>query len=226
MVIASTFHQQAEANQPMGQYVNAIVSVVVLFLLGLASPGPNFLVVVQTTLRSGRLAGFITGLGAATGDTVYATAGLFGVQELIARGGQIMTAIRLGGGLYLVWIGVQMLWGPANLNMTGNAVGLRHSAMRDYIRGLATDLSNPKTILFFASIFTLVVHPGTPAAVRLAILIAVVATSVSWRSFLAVVFSTLPARELYERAHVYVERVFGVTLCLFGLRLVARVNQS
>lgn len=50
----------------MNPYVDSVLTVVVLFLLGLISPGPNFLVVVQSTLRSGRLAGFLTGLGAAT----------------------------------------------------------------------------------------------------------------------------------------------------------------
>ena len=90
--------------------LSSVLTVVTLFFLGLISPGPNFFIVVQSTLRWGRLAGFLTGLGAATGDALYATCGLFGVSELIERSGHLMIAIKVLGGLYLVWIGGQMLF--------------------------------------------------------------------------------------------------------------------
>ena len=54
----------------MNTEINSVLTVVVLFLLGLVSPGPNFFVVAESTLNSGRFAGFLTGLGAATGDAV------------------------------------------------------------------------------------------------------------------------------------------------------------
>src|SRR5438552_15249238 len=94
-------------------FVSSVLTVVTLFFLGLISPGPNFFVVVQSTLRWGRLAGFRTGLGAATGDALYATCGLFGVAELIERGGHLLIAIKVLGGLYLVWIGGRMLFRPS-----------------------------------------------------------------------------------------------------------------
>jgi amino acid exporter len=57
--------------------------VVMLFFFGLISPGPNFLVVAETALNFGRAAGVVTGLGAALGDAVYASVGLFGVTRVI-----------------------------------------------------------------------------------------------------------------------------------------------
>src|SRR5437660_5225912 len=90
-------------------FVSSVLTVVTLFFLGLISPGPNFFVVVQATLNGGRLAGFLTGLGAATGDALYATCGLFGVAELIEANRGVMVSIRIFGGLYLIWIGIQML---------------------------------------------------------------------------------------------------------------------
>src|SRR5438876_3438925 len=86
-------------------HIDSVLTVVILFLLGLVSPGPNFLVVVQSTLTSGRLAGFVTGLGAATGDALYAACGLFGVAKLIETSGRLMMTIRFLGGLYLIWTG-------------------------------------------------------------------------------------------------------------------------
>lgn len=100
---------KARRGEFMQMHLNSVLTVVMLFFFGLVSPGPNFLVVVETTLRSGRAAGVVTGLGAALGDTVYASIGLFGVTQL-KRVGPLMLCIELVGGLYLVWLGVRMLW--------------------------------------------------------------------------------------------------------------------
>ena len=203
--------------------LSSALTVVTLFFLGLISPGPNFFIVVQSTLRWGRLAGFVTGLGAATGDALYATCGLFGVAELIERGGDLLIAIRVLGGLYLVWIGGRMLFGRSAAAYDSHDPGVtRSSGTRQFIRGLATDLSNPKTVVFFASIFAVAVQPGTPRLARLAIVLGIVLTSLAWRSFLSLVFSTPAIRNIYERVHLPVERTFGGVLCLFGMRLLQR----
>src|SRR5438270_2026314 len=130
--------------------IESVANVVLLFLLGLMSPGTNFVVFVQTTLTWGRFAGFVTGLGAATGDALYAACGLLGVAQLIQQGGWVMTTLRLLGGCYLVWLGLQMLAGRAHERVSEN----RRSrapipSSRHFIRGLATDLANPKTVVFF-----------------------------------------------------------------------------
>ena len=197
----------------------------ILFLLGLISPGPNFLVVAQSTLGWGRLAGFVTGLGAATGDALYATCGLFGVEQLIATGGHLMTSIRLLGGLYLVYIGLQMLFGRTGQGHCQDSRSPAHiSHFRHFARGLMTDLANPKTIVFFASIFAVTVGPETPRSIRLVMLCAIVLTSIAWRFFLSVVFSTPVIRRAYQRSERSVSRIFGAALCLFGAHLVKQAG--
>src|SRR5260370_35823655 len=92
----------------MNNEFDSVLTVVILFFLGLISPGPNFFVVVETTLNSGRVAGLITGLGAATGDGVYASCGLFGVARFIAIGGRAMPALERFCGLGVPVLGTGM----------------------------------------------------------------------------------------------------------------------
>lgn len=92
----------------MNTELHSLLAVVILFFFGLISPGPNFFVVIETTLNFGRAAGFVTGLGAATGDAVYASCGLFGVAQFIATGGRVMRGIEFLGALYLLWLGIRM----------------------------------------------------------------------------------------------------------------------
>jgi amino acid exporter len=201
--------------------LHSVLTVVMLFFFGLISPGPNFLVVAQTTLNFGRAAGLITGLGAALGDAVYASIGLFGVTQL-ARVGPLMTVIEFVGGLYLVWLGARMLSHRVGDQLHSSLSAETASARAHFWRGLATDLANPKTVLFFAGIFAIAVSPKTTGTLRGTMLLGIVLTSVLWRFFVSLVFSTTLIRKLYERTEGVVERMFGAALCLFGLRLVKR----
>jgi amino acid exporter len=202
--------------------LHPVLTVVMLFFFGLISPGPNFLVIAQTALSFGRVAGLLTGLGAALGDTVYASVGLFGVTQLIAVR-PVMLAVEFLGGLYLIWLGVGMLsLRRASAQLHSSALVERVSARAHFWRGLATDLANPKTVVFFAGIFAIAVRPAMTQTVRGAMLLGIVLTSTLWRVFISIVFSTTVIRMLYERTEQIVERLFGSTLCLFGLLLVKR----
>lgn len=206
----------------METHLHSILTTVVLFFFGLMSPGPNFLVVTQTSLNFGRVAGFITGLGTALGDALYASLGLFGIARLLDVG-HTMLLIEVLGGLYLEWLGMRMVI-PRTV---GAQVSGRHpvrdmSARSHFWRGLATDLSNPKTVVFFASIFAVTINPQCTRTIRAAMLMGIILTSIAWRFFLAIVFSTTFIRGVYERSAQVIERTFGLALCLFGLFLIKR----
>lgn len=207
----------------METYPHAVLTVVALFFFGLISPGPNFLVVIEATLNFGRVAGVLTGLGAATGDAVYASLGLFGVARLIVIGGRTMMTIELLGGLYLVWLGTRMLMRRAVAGELRGSMSMPcMPARKHFYQGLATDLANPKTVVFFASIFALTISPETPRTVRGAMLLGIVLTSILWRFFLSVIFSIPLIRRVYWRIEQVIGRVFGMALCVFGLLLVKR----
>jgi len=202
--------------------LHSVLTVVMLFFFGLISPGPNFLVVAETALNFGRAAGAVTGLGAALGDAVYASVGLFGVTRLITVR-PVMIAIEFLGGFYLIWLGVRMLSlrrASAQHNSSLSVKGV--SVRAQFWCGLATDLANPKTAVFFAGIFAIAVNPATTGTVRGAMLLGIVLTSVLWRFFVSAVFSTTAIRKVYERTERIAERLFGVVLCFFGLLLVKR----
>ena len=145
--------------------IHVIILTIGLFVLTFINPGANLLVVVQTSLSSGKNAGLLTGLGVALGDAIYSGLGLFGMAALIAEGGALFSAIKIGGGLYLVWYAYNMVRHRQELHMGMGAVATS-SITPWYVffrRGLLTDLSNPQTVLFFISIFSVTLTPTTPA---------------------------------------------------------------
>jgi RhtB (resistance to homoserine/threonine) family protein len=209
----------------MGSEFQSIAVAGAIFFLGLVSPGPNFLVVIESTLRGGQRSGIFTGLGASTGDGLYALIGLWGFSTFSSQGESVFQALRIFGAGYLTFLGVRM-W-------------LRRSAVTDdldrhqqpgiwqcFLRGLATDLSNPKTILFFGSIFAVALHRDTQSWVKAAIWSEIVLISVLWRLALCRLFSMPALRSWYAKYSLPIERVFGGLLILLGWRMAREVGRS
>lgn len=204
----------------MSPEISSIGIVVGLFLLGLVSPGPNFLVVAEHSLASGFRGGFVTGVGVAVGDGLYAAAGLMGVAAVIGRAGWLFAGVKLIGGLYIAWIGGRMLLGVRS----GSGTELRAKPDAEdlggwFFRGLLTDLSNPKTIVYFTGIFAATYDPTHPGWVAVGMWGGIVTCSLAWRAALALAFSRRPIRRLYRRFRRGMEALFGAALVLFGLRL-------
>lgn len=205
--------------------IQSILAAGALFFLGLVSPGPNFLVVVESTLRGGQRSGIFTGLGAATGDGLYALVGLLGFSTVSSQGGWFFQAMKLVGAGYLTFLGIRMCLrrsaipdGVDNLHVLG--------IWQCFLRGLATDLSNPKTIFFFGSIFAVALHLDTPGWVKATIWSEIVLISVLWRVALCCLFSTPALRNLYAKYALMIERFFGALLILLGWRMASEVGRS
>lgn len=196
-----------------------------LFALTFMSPGPNLLIVVQSSLSHGRAAGVAAGLGVAAGDAIYAALGLLGMAALISTGGLVFSVIKIAGGLYLVWYGLRLVWGRkrsgGGIPASAAAIAVsRVSYGALFRRGLLTDLANPQTVLFFASIFSVTIMPDTDWSIRLCIWLGLVLTSIVWRVVVSYAFSRPAIRRGYFRLQPVFERLVGVALTGFGLRLL------
>nr|WP_083252386.1 LysE family transporter [Haladaptatus sp. W1] len=130
----------------------------------MAAPvGPIGVLCIQRTLSKGRLSGFVSGLGAASADAVYGTFAGFGITILSSTLLAHRTSIRLGGGVLLLYLGVQSLRAEpaetAPTAITGPTVSTASTPnvpalVRDYGSTFLLTITNPVTILAFVGIFT------------------------------------------------------------------------
>ena len=199
---------------------HSVLLTVGLFGLTFLSPGPNLLIVVQSSLAAGRKAGVAAGLGVAAGDAIYAALGLFGMAALIAGSGDLFGLVKIAGGVYLLWLAWKMLRGQGTFKVDAAPAGFGFAPAGLFVRGLVTDLANPQTVLFFASIFAVTLTASTPAWAKLLSWLGIVAVSAIWRSLLSFAFSRTRVRALYGRARRAIERLVGVAFAAFGLKLI------
>ena len=122
-------------------------------LLGLsvAAPvGPIGLLCINRTLNYGRMAGFFTGLGAATADMIYACFAAFGFGLVAQNIVDQQNWLELVGGLFLLYIGIKIFMSkPAN-----RAVNLTNKTLTGmFVSTWLLTMTNPVTILSFAAMF-------------------------------------------------------------------------
>ena len=114
------------------------------------SPGPDNLMVLGVGIARGRAFGVAFGLGCGFGCLSHTLLATLGVSALIAASPLAFSLLKIGGGLYLVWLGVQALRSRGGVTMS-SALGADESLRRLFAKGLLANAINPKVVLFFLS---------------------------------------------------------------------------
>ncbi|WP_153101566.1 LysE family translocator [Paraburkholderia hayleyella] len=166
---------------------------VAVFLLNV-TPGPDTAYIVGRSVAQGRSAGLMSALGISAGCCVHSLACAFGLTALLAASPTAFTVIKFAGAIYLVYLGVRLIFtrapnAPSASTPTGKAPAAHaHKSLRQlFLQGFWTNVLNPKVVLFFVSFFPQFVT-GTSEHKTLAFLtlgVVFVLMSMVWNSFVA-----------------------------------------
>ena len=115
-------------------------------------PGPSVLFVVGRALGSGRRVAVLTVVGNALGEYLQVIAVAFGVGALAEQSVAAFTALKLVGGVYLIYLGVRTFWERKSLAAAISAPGAPRSDRRAFLEGATVGVTNPKTVVFLAAI--------------------------------------------------------------------------
>ena len=120
-------------------------------LMLIATPGPVVALVIGTATRSGMRRALETALGTNGGSLVLIAAAALVISGTLAFNHSFLVVLSLLGCLYLGYVAVEALLGPAPEQAGGETLPCEHSG--GFLVGLLTGLSNPKDIVFFVSFF-------------------------------------------------------------------------
>ena len=196
----------------------ALLGLAIVHLLAVASPGPSTVLVVQTAAVSGRRGGMIAAVAMMLGAVAWAAAALYGLQALFAEFAWLYRVFQVAGGLFLIYLAIQM-WRHAAEPLPEIALAASGSDGQIFVRALLLQLSNPKIMVFFGSIFLSVLPQHMPGWMQAVVLALVAFDEFTWFALLALTFSGGTARAFYRRTKVWLDRTMGGALALLGLRL-------
>lgn len=195
-------------------------------LLAVASPGPDFAMVVRQSLAYGRSAGVWTAAGIGSGILFHVAYGLFGLGWLTQRYPQSLTVIGLAGAGFLIWMGSRAIRARPLAEDNESLPPSRPGDWKKFYGiGVLTNVLNPKATLFFVALFTAVVTGPTSLGMKLALGSWIPLTTFGWFAFVATVLGNPAARgRLRHYAH-WIDRAMGLVLLLLGAgMLLERVS--
>lgn len=202
-----------------------LVTIGLVQLLAVISPGPSFLITAQTAVARSRLDGIKIAFGLGAGTVVWASAALLGLSALFRLHHWLFVGMKVAGALFLLWIAIQIFrHAHAPIEMgEGNGEAMRRNP---FLRGFLTQISNPKVAVFFGSIFVAMLPQDVPTWMMLALLAIVTTNEVVWYVLVALCFGSGPVRRFYLGAKKWIDRVTGLFLGALSLRILWQARDA
>ena len=202
--------------------ISLFLTVAVVQIVALASPGPDFFFISQTAASQSRRDAFKGVIGITLAVAIWAAVALLGLNLILKQMAWLHQLILLAGGAYLMWMGIQMIKSARQAQpVAAEATPVTTSRKKNiFLRGLLTNLSNPKAIIYFGSIFSLIVGDDVSSATRTAIFILIVAETLIWFSLVATLFSLPWVKAKYQKLAKWIDGIAGTLFVAFGLHLI------
>lgn len=193
------------------------------FLLAIASPGPNILAVIGTSMSVNRKSGIALALGVATGSFSWAVLTVIGLSAILTKYAIALTAIKVFGGLYLLWLAYKSFKSAASAHdIEANELdGGKRSPLGYAKRGFIIQMTNPKAALAWIAIISLGLTENAPVWVGATIVIGTFVLSVIIHTLYAVAFSTPLMVRMYGKARRGIQATLGAFFAFAGIKLLA-----
>ncbi|TKI04161.1 threonine export protein RhtC [Martelella alba] len=193
-------------------------TVAMVHLIALMSPGPDFFFISQTAASRSRHDAMLGVLGISLGITLWAAVALLGLHLLLLKMRWLHSIITVGGGLYLCWLGWQLLRAARHPAAEVSATLPHHG--QTFLRGLLTNLANPKAVVYFGSVFSLFVGDNVSAVARWGLFFMIIGETLCWFSLVAMVFALPAIRRGYQRLARWINGMAGIFFAGFGINLI------
>ena len=202
-------------------YWAEFLTVALIHLLAVASPGPDFAVVVRESVAHGRKAGTYTAMGVGTAIFLHVGYSLLGIGLIISQSIVLFNALKWAAAGYLLYIGFKALRAkPASASDAPvNVAAGERTARGAFTSGFITNGLNPKATLFFLSLFTVVINPHTPLWVQAGYGVYLAVATGLWFCLVARLFSQARVRAGFARMGHWFDRAMGGVLVALGLKL-------
>ena len=192
--------------------------IVIGFMMA-APVGPVGVLCMRRTLDKGRRSGIISGLGAATADTMYGAVAAYGLTFISRVLINLQPVLRLVGGIFLIYLGCKYLLArnlPQEINLNN-----RNKPLGDYSSTFFLTITNPLTIIFFTVIFSAMgLGKSSENHITATVLLfGVFFGSVTWWVILSLIAGLIRKRFNPDMLRK-INRAIGIVMIIFGLAVI------
>ncbi len=203
-------------------YWGLIIKILLVHLMGVTSPGPDFFVVTKNSLNYSRSIGVWTALGVALGIGIHVIYGIGGIAILIKQNETIYSFLKYAGALYLIYLGVKSFGVVKKRKIVhkDSAIIKKMTKLDAFKNGFVTNVLNPKATMFFLSVFSVMIPQDTPLNVLLFIAIMLIINTGLWFVLVAFLFTHERIQSAFFRNEKTFNFIFGIILIGFAFKIL------
>jgi len=200
---------------------SAIATILATLLVGAIIPGPSFIIVARNAIGLSRRDGLATAMGMGVGGVCFSSLALIGLYSLLQSVEWLYAGLKIVGGAYLIYLALK-IWRGASIPLILDSVRsqMHGNVRKSFWVGLSTQLSNPKTAIYYGSIFAALLPQHPPLWCYFILPPAVFMVEAGWYTVVALGFSSRRPREVYLSSKKWIDRIAAGAIAALGLRLI------
>jgi len=205
--------------------IGIFATVAFAHFLALISPGPDFVILVKSAVKNERKKAIGVALGIAIANALYIALCLIGVGAFLASSVYIMIGLKVAGGFFLIYLAVQALRAKksdyASLSAQVNIKEKQETTFfKEFIIGFMSGILNPKNILFYLSLFTVVLTKDVSFTFKVMLGVWMTSVVFIWDSAIVFLLSGDNARRRFTKLSYYIDKVTGAILGAVGFAII------
>ncbi|MDG6099017.1 LysE family translocator [Alteromonas sp. ZYF713] len=204
------------------EYITELLTVAIIAIFMAISPGADFIMVTRNSIFFGRKSGLFSSLGISAAIWLHISYSIAGLAVIISKSILLFSIVKYCGAAYLIYIGYKTFKAHSSLDI-GKGIGTL-SPFSSFKTGFVTNALNPKTTIFFLSIFTQVVEPTTPISIQLVYGAIISIAHLIWFSGVTCFLTHPRLLAAFRNSKETIEKIVGVVLVGFGLKVAASSN--
>ena len=200
--------------------MSTFLTVALLHLFAVVSPGPDFVLISRQSFRYGRRIAIWTSVGIAIGILFHVALSLTGLSLLLQNKPYLFWYLKLAAALYIGYLGLASLILTSPINLQDNSTDEDGRYLKSISTGFLTNALNPKAFIFFITVFTLVINKDTGIVIKSLLGIYMSIATFTWFTFISILLTNQKATERFERSIPWLEKITGLFLLILAIRII------
>jgi len=200
-------------------------AVMVAHFLALLSPGPDFVLIVKSAIKNGDKKTIGVPAGIATANAIYIILCLAGISSILAKSVTLLLVLKITGGLFLIYLSIMALKTKKSSyksleSISANGIGLKSTFFREYVTGFLSGILNPKNLLFYLGLFTVVLTQDVGLTFKICLGVWMTSIVFIWDVSIVFLLSANKVRQKFTKISFFIDKCTGSILGLIGVSIV------
>tara|TARA_B100000686_G_C16684753_1_gene914045 strand:+ start:547 stop:1164 length:618 start_codon:yes stop_codon:yes gene_type:complete len=196
------------------------ITVALLHLFAVASPGPDFFLIARQSTLYGRDISIWASLGISIGILMHSFLSIAGIYVLLSLYPDFIFYMKIIASLYIASIGVRTLLVNSQIEISSLSDQKNITSTKSFVMGFFTNALNPKAFLFFIMVFSLISNTNPSNEIKILLGVYMAVATFIWFTLISISFSKISKGEFIKKNLPYLEKIIGVILILIALQIL------